>query len=37
MSPLYDCGDEAQLLTGMRQARQAFGRGELVVRPTYTV
>ena len=37
MSPLYDCGDEAQLLTGMRQARQAIGRGELVVLPTDTV
>jgi tRNA threonylcarbamoyl adenosine modification protein (Sua5/YciO/YrdC/YwlC family) len=37
MSPLYDCGDEAQLLTGMRHARQAIGRGELVVLPTDTV
>lgn len=37
MSPLYDCGDEAQLLTGMRQARQAIGRGELIVIPTDTV
>lgn len=37
MSPLYDCGDEAQLLTGMRQARQAISRGELVVLPTDTV
>ena len=37
MSPIFDCRDEAQLLTGMRQARQAIGRGELVVRPTDTV
>lgn len=36
-SPLYDCGDEAQLLPGMRHARQAVGRGELVVVPTDTV
>jgi tRNA threonylcarbamoyl adenosine modification protein (Sua5/YciO/YrdC/YwlC family) len=37
MSPLFDCRDEAQLLSGMRQARQAIGRGELVVLPTDTV
>lgn len=37
MSPLYDCGDEAQLLAGMRHARQAIGRGRLVVLPTDTV
>jgi L-threonylcarbamoyladenylate synthase len=37
MAPLYDCADEAQLLTGMRQARQAIARGELVVMPTDTV
>jgi L-threonylcarbamoyladenylate synthase len=37
MSPLFDCRDEAQLLPGMRQARQAIGRGELVVLPTDTV
>lgn len=37
MSPLYDCGDQAQLLAGMRHARQAIGRGELVVLPTDTV
>lgn len=37
MSPLYDCSDEAQLLTGMRTARQAVARGELVVLPTDTV
>ena len=37
MSPIYDCRDEAQLLTGMRQARQAIARGELVVIPTDTV
>jgi tRNA threonylcarbamoyl adenosine modification protein (Sua5/YciO/YrdC/YwlC family) len=37
MSPVYDCHDEAQLLSGMRHARQAIGRGELVVLPTDTV
>jgi L-threonylcarbamoyladenylate synthase len=37
MSPVYDCRDEAQLLSGMRHARQAIGRGELVVLPTDTV
>ena len=37
MSPIFDCRDEAQLLTGMRQARQAIGRGQLVVLPTDTV
>lgn len=37
MSPIFDCRDEAQLLTGMRQARQAIARGELVVIPTDTV
>ena len=37
MSSIFDCGDEAQLLTGMRHARQALGKGELVVIPTDTV
>ncbi len=37
MSPVFDCRDEAQLLPGMRQARQAIARGELVVLPTDTV
>ena len=37
MSSVFDCRDEAQLLAGMRQARQAIGRGELVVLPTDTV
>ncbi|KQR89252.1 L-threonylcarbamoyladenylate synthase [Microbacterium sp. Leaf179] len=37
MSPVYDCRDESQLLPGMRHARQAIGRGELVVLPTDTV
>jgi L-threonylcarbamoyladenylate synthase len=37
MSSLYDTRDEAQLLPGMRQARQAIGRGDLVVLPTDTV
>jgi tRNA threonylcarbamoyl adenosine modification protein (Sua5/YciO/YrdC/YwlC family) len=33
----YDTSDPAALLTGMRLARQAIGRGELVVIPTDTV
>ncbi|WP_417561955.1 L-threonylcarbamoyladenylate synthase [Microbacterium sp.] len=37
MSPLFDCDDSAQLLAGMRQARQALARGELIVMPTDTV
>lgn len=37
MSPLYDCRDEAQVLSGMRHARQAVARGRLVVIPTDTV
>ncbi|MFJ6654054.1 L-threonylcarbamoyladenylate synthase [Microbacterium sp. NPDC091313] len=37
MSPVYDCRNEAELLSGMRHARQALGRGELVVLPTDTV
>lgn len=37
MSPIFDCRDEAELLAGMRAARQAIGRGELVVLPTDTV
>lgn len=37
MSTLFDCGDSTQLLAGMRQARQAIGRGELIVMPTDTV
>lgn len=37
MATLFDCRDEAQLLPGMRRARQAIGRGELVVLPTDTV
>ncbi|MGB4138013.1 MAG: L-threonylcarbamoyladenylate synthase [Microbacterium sp.] len=37
MSHVFDCRDEAQLLAGMRNARQAIGRGELVVLPTDTV
>ena len=35
--PLYDASDPAELLTGMRLARAAIGRGELVVIPTDTV
>ncbi len=37
MSSVFDCRDEAELLAGMRRARQAIGRGELVVLPTDTV
>ncbi len=35
--PLYDTAVPAELLTGMRLARGAIGRGELVVIPTDTV
>ena len=34
---IYDCSVDADLLTGMRLARQAIGKGELVVIPTDTV
>lgn len=37
MSDVFDCRDADQLLTGMRRARQAIGRGELIVMPTDTV
>lgn len=37
MSTVFDCRDEAQILAGMRHARQAIARGELVVLPTDTV
>lgn len=37
MFEVYDCADSAQLLKGTRTARQAIGRGELVVMPTDTV
>ena len=37
MAPIYDCSVEAELLTGMRLARTALGRGDLVVMPTDTV
>lgn len=37
MATIYDCSDPAELLTGMRLARLAIGRGELVVLPTDTV
>lgn len=37
MSPVFDCRNESQLLPGMRSARQAIGRGDLVVLPTDTV
>jgi len=34
---IYDCSDSSELLNGMRQAKLAIGRGELVVLPTDTV
>ena len=37
MATIFDCSDSAGLLTGMRLARVAIGRGELVVLPTDTV
>ena len=37
MTAIYDCSVDSQLLTGMRLARGAIGRGELVVIPTDTV
>jgi tRNA threonylcarbamoyl adenosine modification protein (Sua5/YciO/YrdC/YwlC family) len=37
MATIYDCSEQAELLTGMRLARAAIGRGELVVLPTDTV
>lgn len=37
MASRYDCTDPDGLLTGMRLARAALGRGELVVFPTDTV
>lgn len=37
MSNIFDCRDETELLAGMRHARQAIARGELIVMPTDTV
>lgn len=37
MAEVFDCSDRAQLLSGTRAARQAIGRGQLVVVPTDTV
>ena len=37
MSRRYDCSDPAQRETGLRHARDALARGELVVLPTDTV
>ena len=37
MAEVFDCSESSQLLTGTRTARQAIGRGELVVLPTDTV
>ncbi len=37
MSEFFDARDTEQLLPGLRKARQAIGRGELIVMPTDTV
>lgn len=37
MAEVYDCSDSTQLLAAARAARQALGRGGLVVLPTDTV
>ncbi|WP_053351957.1 L-threonylcarbamoyladenylate synthase [Leucobacter musarum] len=37
MADVFDCTDNSQLLAGTRTARQAIGRGELIVMPTDTV
>lgn len=37
MAETYDCSESSQLLSGMRTARHALGRGELAVMPTDTV
>lgn len=37
MATIHDCSNPDELLTGMRLARVAIGRGELVVFPTDTV
>jgi L-threonylcarbamoyladenylate synthase len=37
MASIFDCSVESELLTGMRLARTAIGRGDLVVVPTDTV
>ena len=37
MQRIYNCSDSTELLTGMRQAKLAIGRGELIVLPTDTV
>lgn len=37
MVKIYDCLDTAEALTGLRLARRAVGRGDLIVLPTDTV
>jgi tRNA threonylcarbamoyl adenosine modification protein (Sua5/YciO/YrdC/YwlC family) len=37
MATIYNCSDQSELLTGMRLARAAIGRGDLIVIPTDTV
>ena len=35
--PVFDCRDREQMLSGMRHARQAIARGDVIVMPTDTV
>ena len=37
MAPIYDCSNDAELLTGTRLARLTIGKGGLIVIPTDTV
>ncbi|MBN6777755.1 threonylcarbamoyl-AMP synthase [Pseudoclavibacter alba] len=37
MARIYDCADRTELLEGLRAARTALGRGDVVVMPTDTV
>ena len=37
MSQVFDLSQPEQLLSGMREARMALGRGEVIVLPTDTV
>lgn len=37
MAEVFDCSDSDQLLTGMRKAKQAVAKGDVVVLPTDTV
>lgn len=37
MARIYDCADRTELLEGLRAARTALGRGDVIVMPTDTV